>query len=292
MASLLSSWSFNLQSLPATYVVPAEKRPGKPAPISKDIQVIDLGNLNRGDLVQKIIQASQEFGLFQVINHGVPEMLMIDTDNIGKEFFSMATEENETLSSADDAQKGWKLYTSSGSYIAQDFKYWKDTLEHSVILLRLASKLGLIIQQDIACPDPSSALGVGGHYDGNLITILQQDVYGLQLFKDGQWLGVEPLSNAFVINIAFALEVISNGTLKSAMHRVVTNSDYSRTSLASFVNFPFDKIIEPAKSVVSPSNPPVFRGFQFKEFFEVLFSKNSNMEATFEYFKINSQASK
>lgn len=59
------------------------------------------------------------------------------------------------------------------------------------------------------CPDPSLAMGIGGHCDPNLITMLQQEVYGLQMFKDGKWLGVDPLPNAFVVNICHLLEVYS-----------------------------------------------------------------------------------
>jgi len=58
------------------------------------------------------------------------------------------------------------------------------------------------------CPEPSLALGITKHSDPNLITILLQDhVYGLQVFKDGNWIAVEPIPNAFVINIGYQLQV-------------------------------------------------------------------------------------
>lgn len=57
------------------------------------------------------------------------------------------------------------------------------------------------------CPDPSLVFGVACHTDANLLTLLQQDIYGLQVYKDGQWLGVEPIPHAFAINIADQLEV-------------------------------------------------------------------------------------
>lgn len=60
------------------------------------------------------------------------------------------------------------------------------------------------------CPDPSLTLGIPKHADPNLITILLQgDVSGLQVFRDGKWIGVEPLPNAFVVNIGYALQVDS-----------------------------------------------------------------------------------
>jgi isopenicillin N synthase-like dioxygenase len=58
------------------------------------------------------------------------------------------------------------------------------------------------------CPDPSLTLGLPKHCDPNLITlVLQGKVQGLQVLKDGQWLAVEPLPNAFVVNIGYMLQV-------------------------------------------------------------------------------------
>lgn len=59
------------------------------------------------------------------------------------------------------------------------------------------------------CPDPSLTLGVPRHRDPSLITILHQgNVEGLQvLTRDGEWVGVGVVPNAFVVNIGTLLEV-------------------------------------------------------------------------------------
>lgn len=58
------------------------------------------------------------------------------------------------------------------------------------------------------CPDPTLTLGLLKHCDGNLITVLlQEQVHGLQVFKDEQWLAVEPVPNALVVNIGHTLQV-------------------------------------------------------------------------------------
>ncbi|KAF5937487.1 hypothetical protein HYC85_024993 [Camellia sinensis] len=44
---------------------------------------------------------------------------------------------------------------------------------------------GLAANHYPSCPNPSLVLGLGGHCDPNLLAILQQEVYGLQIFKDG-----------------------------------------------------------------------------------------------------------
>lgn len=61
------------------------------------------------------------------------------------------------------------------------------------------------------CPDPGLTLGLPKHADPNLLTVLLQgSVCGLQVLKNGQWLGVEPLPHAFVVNIGHQLQVTVN----------------------------------------------------------------------------------
>lgn len=60
------------------------------------------------------------------------------------------------------------------------------------------------------CPQPEKVIGLTPHSDGSGISILLQvnDVEGLQIMKDGNWIAVKPLPNAFVVNIGNILEVI------------------------------------------------------------------------------------
>jgi len=60
------------------------------------------------------------------------------------------------------------------------------------------------------CPQPGLTLGTSIHKDPNLITILLQQVgiTALQVFKDGEWIAVDPIPNAFVVNIGIVLQVI------------------------------------------------------------------------------------
>lgn len=86
------------------------------------------------------------------------------------------------------------------------------------------------------CPDPSVTLGLPKHCDPNLITIIQQgDVYGLQVFNDGQWLGVKPLPNAFVVNIAYQLQVYLNPLVFQSISIVFLSSSKFHTQSGSFI---------------------------------------------------------
>lgn len=59
------------------------------------------------------------------------------------------------------------------------------------------------------CPRPDLVLGLKPHADGSAITFLLQDreVEGLQILKDGQWVGVPIIPQALVINLGDQLEV-------------------------------------------------------------------------------------
>lgn len=60
---LLSSWCYD-GSLPESYVMPPETRPGNLiVPLGKSIPVVDL---EAHDPIQQILKAGEEYGFFQV----------------------------------------------------------------------------------------------------------------------------------------------------------------------------------------------------------------------------------
>ena len=61
------------------------------------------------------------------------------------------------------------------------------------------------------CPEPDLTLGMPAHSDYGLLTLLLQDeVKGLQIEHQGNWLTVEPVPNSFVVNVGDHLEVRSS----------------------------------------------------------------------------------
>ncbi|KAH7862805.1 hypothetical protein Vadar_009802 [Vaccinium darrowii] len=253
MSNLVSSLSKNVQAVPEEYILPKEKRPGDiAAPVCKDIPVIDLAQaegLHQYEIIQKMMKASQEFGIFQVINHGISEELMDDTMMLFKEFFDMPADDKAVYFS-EDQTKSFHLFT--GKYCPQVSKVdnWRDVLRHKCQPLQEkiqswpekparyrevvaayvveVKKLSLRIL-DLIC----EGLGIELGYFGDEMSRTQElsEAYGLQIFNDGKWVGVEPVPHGFLIGINDQLEIISNGKLKSALHRAVTNASTARTSL-------------------------------------------------------------
>ncbi|KAI7983045.1 Protein YIF1B-A [Camellia lanceoleosa] len=81
---------------------------------------------NQTELVQQIVKASQEFGFFQLINHGVPEGLVQDVMRVAKELFELPADDNASLYS-EDPKKSCRLYMSIDC-VHEKVLFWRDTL--------------------------------------------------------------------------------------------------------------------------------------------------------------------
>lgn len=58
------------------------------------------------------------------------------------------------------------------------------------------------------CPEPDLTLGMPPHSDYGFLTLLQQDdVAGLQIQFQENWVTVEPIPNSFVVTVGDHLEV-------------------------------------------------------------------------------------
>ncbi|KAJ4952414.1 hypothetical protein NE237_029246 [Protea cynaroides] len=123
------------------------------------------------------------------------------------------------------------------------------------------------------CSRPDLVYGLKPHTDGGVITIVFQDpeVEGLQVLKDGQWVKVPIVPYTLLINVADQTEIMSNGIFKSPIHRVLTNSERSRISLAMFFAPENEKEIEPADLLIDEIRPRLFRKVKVKDYEEEFF---------------------
>jgi isopenicillin N synthase-like dioxygenase len=105
-------------------------------------------------------------------------------------------------------------------------EYFDHHFSQPLAVLRL-----LQYSQEISNVD-EGVLACGAHSDyGFLTLLLTNNISGLQIYYQDEWIDVEPKCDCYVVNIGDMLERWTNGKYKSTLHRVVLSSP--TTSLVS-----------------------------------------------------------
>ncbi|XP_058219411.1 flavonol synthase/flavanone 3-hydroxylase-like [Rhododendron vialii] len=124
------------------------------------------------------------------------------------------------------------------------------------------------------CPQPQLALGVEPHTDMSALTLLvPNDVPGLQVWKDGNWVAVNYLPNSLFVHVGDQVEVLSNGKYKSVLHRSLVNKERTRMSWAVFVTPPHEAMIGPIPELINGENPANYSTKTFAEYRHRKFNK-------------------
>jgi isopenicillin N synthase-like dioxygenase len=89
--------------------------------------------------------------------------------------------------------------------------------------------------------------GLGLHNDSGLFTfIMQNEVNGLQVERNGQLQTIEPIPGAFIVNLGEMFQIATSGYLKATKHQVVSPAVGSeRISIAYFMNPRLDAAFQP-----------------------------------------------
>ncbi len=114
---------------------------------------------------------------------------------------------------------------------------------------------------------PVADMGVHHHTDAGALTVLlQDDVGGLQVYRDGYWHDIPSVPGAFVINTGDMMQVWSNDIYQAALHRVPAMHDRDRYSIPFFFNPAASTEVSPLPSVVTDARPCRYRGINWSEF--------------------------
>nr|CAB3467222.1 unnamed protein product [Digitaria exilis] len=142
-----------------------------------------------------------------------------------------------------------------------------------------------------SCPKPEHVLGLKPHSDGSLLTVIvvdDDDVGGLQVQGDaGVWYDVPVVPGALLVNAGDTIEIMSNGFFKSPVHRVVTNAERERVSLAMFYALDLEKEIEPAPELVGEEKPRRYGKVKTKDYVAQLLETYARGVRTIDTLKIS-----
>ncbi|XP_024993068.1 codeine O-demethylase-like [Cynara cardunculus var. scolymus] len=309
---------------------------------NSSIPVIDMNDLIKiletdMDQLKNLQSVCHEWGIFQLVNHGVDKLLVENMKKEMVEFFKIPIEQKmkyklkggeyegygQTILHAQDQKVDWAdrffmitnpVHRRKSNLLPEFPPSLRDTLENYLQeLQKLAMTLFVLIGQAVAidkpemletfedgmqsvrmtyyppCPQPDLVIGLTPHSDAAGITILLQvnDVEGLQVKKDGVWLPVSFLPDAFVVNVGDILEIMSNGAYNSIEHRVTVNGTKERISLAMFFNPKLEAEVGPAKSFLkNTGKPPLYRTLVMEQYLKEFFSRKLNGKTFLEKMKI------
>ncbi|XP_039028694.1 1-aminocyclopropane-1-carboxylate oxidase homolog 1-like [Hibiscus syriacus] len=289
------------------------------------VPVIDLKDVldpvQHKEIVEKMRSASEEWGFFQVINHGIPQHVLKEAVDGVRRFHEQPRKVKTTYYGRTGVVRYYTNYALKSKGVS-----WIDTLacvmapnptpekypsacrdifmEYSkhveslgeVILGLLSEALCLDPEhlKDIgcsegyafhcqyypACPEPDRTLGVMRHRDPDFFTILvQNEIQGLQVLHRDHWIDISPMKGAVIVNIGDLLQLISNDKFKSVDHRVLATSAGPRVSLACLFTTdlqPSDKVYAPIEQLLSPHNPPLYKGTTIPNYLKTYVSKPGN----------------
>ncbi|KAK9078904.1 hypothetical protein SSX86_002963 [Deinandra increscens subsp. villosa] len=113
--------------------------------------------------------------------------------------------------------------------------------------------------------------GLMPHTDHGLLTLLYENgVPGLEVLRDGKWVGMGGgVSNAFSIINSDHLEIFSNGKYKSKLHRTVVKDGRKRITLVNPNGPSLDTIVGPSSRLVDGENRlPRYLPMKYRDYLE------------------------
>ncbi|BBN17682.1 protein MpDOXC36 [Marchantia polymorpha subsp. ruderalis] len=125
-----------------------------------------------------------------------------------------------------------------------------------------------------SCPRPNETLGAIAHTDPNLLTVLYQDeAGGLQVKKNDVWYGVQPMTEALIINIGDCLHIFSNAIFHSVVHQVLVNEKAHRLSLAAIYYLEQQTDMTAPDSLVTEKRPRMFKSLSAHDYWTMIFNE-------------------
>ena len=121
--------------------------------------------------------------------------------------------------------------------------------------------------------------GLRPHSDTTAFTILVQDnVGGLQVERNGDWIEVPPIAGTYVINIGDMMARWTNDRFASTPHRVINRSGAERYSVPYFAIPDFDAVVSCLPSCMGPDHPAKYLPLRVGDFMQDSNAKDWNKD--------------
>ncbi|KAI9087417.1 hypothetical protein K1719_030557 [Acacia pycnantha] len=236
---------------------------------------VDKGPSKRQETVERVREASETWGFFQVVNHGIPLHVLDEIiDGVGN-FHEQDLEVKKKLYTRD--QMATFGYNSNFDLYSSPALNWMDTFLYCIApnppkpedlpqvcrdilpkyekhIMKLRRLLFELFPEAL---EPNLTLGTTKHFDNDFLTILlQYHIGGLQdLYNNNTWIHVPPVPRALVVNIGDLLQAVA-------------------------------KPYGPIKKLLSEDNPPKYRETTVEEYLAYFCTKGLDETSALTHFRI------
>ncbi|KAJ7965604.1 Flavonol synthase [Quillaja saponaria] len=125
--------SLSKDTIPAEFIRSETEQPGITTVHGKHLEVpiIDFSNPDEQNVLKQIMNASGDWGMFQIVNHEIPSQVIKKLQQVGQQFFELSQEEKEVYAKPPGSQSvegyGTKLQKE-----VDGKKGWVDHLFHRI----------------------------------------------------------------------------------------------------------------------------------------------------------------
>ncbi|KAF7147831.1 hypothetical protein RHSIM_Rhsim03G0086500 [Rhododendron simsii] len=269
--------------LPKKYVLPESDRPniakaGEPYRFNKNssniqlpvIDFLELQGFNRAQVVKYLANACENYGCFQLVNHGISGEVIRSMMDVSKRFFELPFEEREKYMSSDTyspVRYGTSLNQSKDVVFC-----WRDFLK------LMCHPLSDMLPHWPSSPSDFRKLAVTyANENKNLFLMLMEAITeSLGLINTRTNKSTTTKGDEFDIleelEDGSQLMICSNGRYKSVLHRAIVNSVKPRISVASLHTVPCNSVVRPSPKLIDESNPRRYMDTDFGSFLKYISS--------------------
>ncbi|PWA80687.1 oxoglutarate/iron-dependent dioxygenase [Artemisia annua] len=278
-----------ITTIPRIFHQPPENLPG-PQPKTRPqltVPVIDLSQ-DRSKVVEEIRRCASTLGFFQIVNHSIPVTLIGSVLNDTKKFYEQSTEYKMQFYGR-ETENGATYATNLDLYQSKAAS-WRDTIE--VWMSPKEPKWEAVPEMCwTALKDWDKAVvGLAEELMAILCEGLGNEIGGLLQAKCGEdWVVVEAVPGAVVINIGDMLQMMSNDAYRSVEHRVLANNaEVAPLSFAVFFE-PSNRegLYGPFPELISAEKPVIYHKFMFEDFCRRFLSKELDGKSKLDYYRID-----
>ncbi|CAN1281719.1 1-aminocyclopropane-1-carboxylate oxidase homolog 1 [Linum perenne] len=272
--------------------------------------VIDIGEgQDRKLVVERIREASEKWGFFQVVNHGIAESVLEEMKSGVQRFHEQDLEIKKQFFTRDPTKT--VVYNSNYDLYTAPVTNWRDSvlfhmapnlpnpdelpascreivIEYSKELLKLADTLFQLL---------SEALGLASDYLKEIDCakgLYMSCHYHPACPQPELTLGATQHTDFDFITVLLqdqigGLQLISNDKFISVNHRVLTKSVGPRVSIASFFSTGFalnERLYGPIKELLSAENPPKYKETTIQDFTNQAYKKGLDGTCALVNFKV------